>query len=79
MTALLRRMARPANLLAAARVAAVVGSALNLINQGGALLRPDAIHWGHLLLNYLVPFAVASYSAGKAQLTGERGTQCDIG
>lgn len=79
MRALFRHMRRPANLLTAARVAAVVGSALNLINQGPALLRPDTLHWGHLLLNYAVPFAVASYSAGKAQLIQERGIQNDIG
>lgn len=76
MDVLLRRMGRPANLLAAARVALVVGTVLNLINQGAALLQPDTLHWGHLLFNYLVPFMVASYSAGRAQLTGERGAHC---
>jgi hypothetical protein len=53
----------------ALRVALVVGSALNLINQGGAWLAGSGISWIHLLLNYLVPYSVASYSAAKMELT----------
>jgi hypothetical protein len=44
-------------------VAAVVGTALNLINQGPELL---AGHWPvvwKLVLTYLVPFLVASYGS----------------
>ncbi len=44
-------------------ISAIVGTILNGINQGGAMLGDEAVNWGHLLLNYLVPFLVASYSA----------------
>jgi len=52
----------------ALRVSLVVGSALNLINQGGALLHGGAISWIQLLMNYLVPYCVASYSAAKNEI-----------
>jgi magnesium-transporting ATPase (P-type) len=53
----------------ALRVAMVVGTILNLINQGGSILAGTGISWFHLLLNYLVPYCVASYSAAQNQLT----------
>ncbi len=49
----------------ALRIAFVVGTVLNLINQGGAILAGHDVDWFHLLLNYLVPYYVASYSAAK--------------
>ncbi|MBC3884066.1 nitrate/nitrite transporter NrtS [Undibacterium griseum] len=52
----------------ALRVALVVGTALNVINQGGDILVGDNIAWFHLLLNYLVPYCVASYSAARNQI-----------
>ena len=42
-------------------VAAVVGTALNLINQPDVLLAGAAPHWPKLLLTYCVPFLVVSY------------------
>lgn len=53
----------------ALRVALVVGTALNLINQGEDILAGNNISWFHLLLNYFVPYCVASYSAARSQLT----------
>ncbi|MDT8383256.1 MAG: nitrate/nitrite transporter NrtS [Gammaproteobacteria bacterium] len=50
-------------------VSAVVGTILNLINQGEALLAGTAISWFHLSLNYAVPYCVASYSAAKNELS----------
>ena len=44
----------------------VVGSFLNLINQGDALIRLDAINWWKLLLTYCVPFCVATFGAYSA-------------
>lgn len=44
----------------------VVGSLLNLINQGDALLGPDVINWWKLLLTYCVPFCVATFGAYSA-------------
>lgn len=52
----------------ALRVALVVGTALNLINQGEHILAGNDISWFHLLLNYFVPYCVASYSAARNQL-----------
>ena len=50
-------------------VAVVVGSLLNLINQGDVILAGAAPHWPKLLLTYCVPFCVAlfgAYSANRA-------------
>ena len=43
-------------------VAVVVGSILNAINQGDAILAGNPVLW-KLLLTYFVPFAVASYGS----------------
>lgn len=51
------------------RIALVVGSILNLVNQGSAILSGAGISWIHIALNYLVPYCVASYSAAKNELT----------
>lgn len=45
------------------RTSLVVGTVLNLINQGDALLEPKRIVIGKLLLTYLVPYGVVTYSA----------------
>jgi hypothetical protein len=70
-TRLLQRLAPVARLCLtgavirnSARIAAVVGTVLNLINQHEQLFGDGMISWGHLALNYMVPFVVASYSAG---------------
>ena len=52
----------------ALKIALVVGTLLNLINQGDHLLQGEGISWFHLLLNYLVPYCVASYSAAKNEI-----------
>jgi hypothetical protein len=56
------------------RIALVVGSILNLVNQGSAILEGADISWLQAVLNYLVPCCVASYSAARNELT-PRGTQ----
>ena len=51
-------------------VSLVVGTTLNLINQGDAVFHGAAPNWGKLVLTYLVPFVVSSHgalSARKAQ------------
>ena len=55
--------------IAALKVALVVGTLLNLINQGGRLLDGLPLSWFHVLLNYLVPYCVASYSAARNELS----------
>ena len=44
-------------------IAAVVGTALNVINQPEALLGDASVVWWKVLLTYLVPFFVATYAA----------------
>ena len=52
----------------ALRVSAVVGTLVNLINQGGPLMDRQAPSWIHVMLNYLMPYLVASYSAAKNEV-----------
>ena len=52
-------------LLTACKVALAVGTVLNLINQGDALWGQQSFSAGQLLLNYVVPFLVSSYSAAR--------------
>lgn len=44
------------------RIALVVGTVLNLINQGPEIYAGGEPSWAHITLNYLVPYCVASYS-----------------
>jgi len=54
-------------------VALVVGTVLNLINQGDALLGMASINWWKVLLTYCVPYAVCTYGTVSYQLKkGER-------
>ena len=48
-------------------VALIVGTILNLINQGDAILGTGQIDWLKLILTYLVPYAVCTYGAISAQ------------
>lgn len=58
----------------ALRIALLVGSVLNLVNQGEAILAGSGVSWLHLVLNYAVPYCVASYSAARNQMT-QRGDE----
>lgn len=44
-------------------VSLIVGTILNLINQGDALLHMASINWLKILLTYFVPYAVFTYGA----------------
>lgn len=50
----------------ALKVALVVGSCLNAINQGPQMWQGEGIEWNKVALNYVVPYLVASYSAARA-------------
>lgn len=50
-------------------VAVVVGSALNLINQGDALFGPKAVDVGKLLLTFIVPYLVSTHGAVSARMS----------
>jgi hypothetical protein len=44
-------------------VALLVGTILNLINQGDAFLGLTSINWIKVFLTYLVPYVVSTYGA----------------
>jgi hypothetical protein len=50
------------------RVALVVGTVLNLINQGDALFGPAPIHWLKLVLTFIMPYVVSTYGAVSVRL-----------
>ncbi|RYC15661.1 nitrate/nitrite transporter NrtS [Ciceribacter ferrooxidans] len=52
----------------AVRISLFVGTVLNLINQGGAVLSGDNPSWPHVVLNYAVPYCVATYSAVRIEM-----------
>lgn len=51
----------------AVKVSLFVGTCLNAINQGTAIWQGVGVEWGKVMLNYVVPYLVASYSAAKAR------------
>lgn len=64
--------ATPRILIPSARVAVVVGLLLNGINQGSDLWNGKALHVGHFLMNFLVPFCVSTYSAARNELNRQK-------
>ena len=60
------RALRGAYLRRSIGVALVVGTVLNVINQGDALFGGGSIVWTKLLLTYCVPFCVATYGTYSA-------------
>ncbi len=44
-------------------VAFIVGTVLNIINQGDALLVVGSINWVKIVLTYIVPYCVCTYGA----------------
>jgi hypothetical protein len=53
-------------------VALVVGSILNLINQGDALLSGQRLDFAKLALTYIVPYIVSTYGAVSFRLHAAR-------
>ncbi|MBS0517438.1 MAG: nitrate/nitrite transporter NrtS [Proteobacteria bacterium] len=53
-------------------VALVVGTILNLINQGDALLGEGHLNFTKLLLTFAVPYCVATYGAVSYRLRAPR-------
>lgn len=50
----------------ALKVSFIVGTLINLINQGDSVMAGHGLLWGHALMNYLVPFCVSIFSATNA-------------
>jgi hypothetical protein len=49
-------------------VALVVGTVLNLVNQGDAILATGHVSWVKIVLTYCVPYAVCTYGAVSSHL-----------
>jgi hypothetical protein len=58
-------------------VALVVGTILNLINQGDRLFSGQSPDFTKLTLTYLVPYFVSTYGAASFRLYAERGETTD--
>ena len=50
-------------------VAIVVGTILNLINQGDAILEATSLNWIKIILTYFVPYDVSTYGAVSYRLS----------
>lgn len=48
-------------------VALVVGTILNVINQGDAIFSAGSVDWLKIVLTYFVPYVVCTYGAVSAQ------------
>ena len=61
----------------AIKVSLIVGTALNLINQGGAIIELDfqSVNILKLLLTYLVPYSVTTYTATAMKVEFQIGTK----
>ncbi len=66
----LRRTFSPPIVTRSLMVAVVVGTALNLINQGPELWRGEPLVVWKLVMTFCVPFLVASYGALSALRSG---------
>ncbi len=61
--------------IAALKVALVVGTILNAINQGGRVWDGLPLSWFHVALNFVVPYCVSSYSAARNEISTKRGNE----
>ncbi len=50
------------------KVSAVVGTLLNLVNQGPAIFAGTEPNWAGLVANYLIPFCVSVYSGARIHM-----------
>ena len=53
-------------------IAVVVGTILNLINQGETLLGSGTVNWLKLALTYAVPYCVSTYGAVSYRIAAEQ-------
>lgn len=62
---LLRVLLGPPVCITAIKAALLVGTALNIINQGEDIMNGAMPDWPRLALNYLVPFLVSAWSGAR--------------
>jgi hypothetical protein len=55
-----------------AMVALIVGTVLNLINQGDALIAGAPLNWVKIFLTFAVPYVVATYGAVSFRMSAAR-------
>ena len=55
--------------LTAFKLALVVGTLLVIINQGQALLGDAEVNWLKLVLTYMVPYGVSTYTSVSKDMT----------
>jgi hypothetical protein len=53
-------------------VALIVGTVLNIINQGDTIFAGEAVHWGKAALTFAVPYCVATYGAVSYRIRSEK-------
>lgn len=56
-------------------VSAIVGTVLNLINQGDAIISGSDIDYAKLVLTYLVPYFIGTYGAVSVRLRDRKQAQ----
>lgn len=59
-------------------VALVVGTILNLINQGDTFFAWAGINWFKVALTYCVPYVVCTYGAVTSQMAAPHSAQTNI-
>ncbi len=59
---------RGETVITAVKLALVVGSLLVLINQGGAVFGGGELNWLKVVLTYLVPYGVSTYTSVRKDL-----------
>lgn len=50
-------------------VAAIIGTIINLINQGDTLVAGGDLNWIKIGLSYILPYCVATYGAVSVQMS----------
>ena len=50
-------------------VAAIIGTIINLINQGDTLVSGGDLNWIKIVLSYILPYCVATYGAVSVQMS----------
>ena len=73
-------MTSPSVVKRAIKVAFIVGTLLNLINQGEAIisLNLENLHIAKFLLTYLVPYSVTTYTATAIKIEFQIGTKATV-
>jgi hypothetical protein len=64
---------QPRIVRSALKVSLVVGTVLNLVNNGEQWWTSHEVNLWHIAMNFVVPYCVSSYSAAKNEAQREKG------